>query len=362
MSTFRLLVGDCREMLRTLPDESVHCVVTSPPYWGLRDYGHDDQLGLEPTPELYVERMVEVFREVRRVLRSDGTLWLNLGDSYAAQRGGTHQPAETLAGAKGGRTQDGQRVNRGRHDGYNPSRNAHAIGLKHKDLVGIPWRVAFALQADGWYLRSDIIWAKPNPMPESVRDRPTKAHEYVFLLSKSERYYYDADAIKEPLATDPRENYPARARITGRGNQGAAAARGNDRDKSGGFPPRRSGNKARKYGEDRNRPGSHLGAGVPWEDDGTGRNARSVWTITTRPYPGAHFATFPPELAEKCILAGCPKGGTVLDPFAGSGTTGMVATGQGRNAILIELNPRYAELIRDRIGPMLETIETHTGR
>jgi DNA modification methylase len=189
--------GDCRAVLEELPAESVHCVVTSPPYWGLRDYGHGEQLGLEPTPEAYVENMVAVFREVRRVLRADGTLWLNLGDSYAAQRGGTTMPAETLAGGKGGFTDDGGRVNRDRHDGYSPTRNASAIGLKHKDLVGIPWRVAFALQADGWYLRSDIIWSKPNPMPESVTDRPTKAHEYLFLLTKSPRYYFDADAVRE---------------------------------------------------------------------------------------------------------------------------------------------------------------------
>jgi len=207
--------------------------------------------------------------------------------------------------------------------------------LKPKDLIGIPWRVAFALQADGWYLRCDIVWAKPNPMPESVTDRPTKAHEYIFMMSKSPRYYYDADAIREPIQTDPSERYLERARITGRGSQGAALARGNDRDKSGGFPVRDPANPA--------------------------RNARSVWAIPTKPYPGAHFATFPPELAEKCILAGCPKGGTVLDPFAGSGTTGMVATGHGRHAVLIELNPDYAELIRERIGPMLETQEATDG-
>lgn len=318
MSTFRLLVGDCREMLRTLPDESVHCVVTSPPYWGLRDYGHDDQLGLEPTPELYVEHMVEVFREVRRVLRRDGTLWLNLGDSYSGSGKGAWA------------NKDG-----GQKEVYIPDPDSPQAllpkvpdGLKPKDLVGIPWRVAFALQADGWYLRSDIIWAKPNPMPESVRDRPTKAHEYVFLLSKSERYYYDADAIAEKalggeVAPNPSPDKVARLTPNmGTNGTGASTLRGSD---------------------------------------GT-RNARSVWTIATHRYHGAHFATFPPELAERCILAGCPKGGTVLDPFAGSGTTGMVATGHGRHAVLIELNPDYAELIRDRIGPMLETIETHTGQ
>src|SRR5690606_12387753 len=266
--------------------------------------------------ELYVEHMVEVFREVRRVLRDDGTLWLNLGDCYATS--GTRQ---------------GNRDSLGREEGdpYRSFYRCRPIAIKEKDLVGIPWAVAFALRDDGWYLRSDIIWAKPNPMPESVRDRPTKAHEYVFLMSRSERYFYDADAIAEPIQTDPSVRYPERARITGRGSQGTARARGNDRDHSGGYPVRDPANPM--------------------------RNARSVWTIATRPYHGAHFATFPPELAERCILAGCPKGGTVLDPFAGSGTTGMVATGHGRNAILIELNPRYAELIRERIGPMLEVCD-----
>src|SRR5690606_27883495 len=203
--TVRILIGDCRDRLREMADASVHCVITSPPYYGLRDYGHDRQIGLEPTPDEFVAELVAVFREVRRVLRDDGTLWLNLGDSYAAQRGGTHQPAETLAGGKGGRTADGARVNRDRYDGYNPTRNAHAIGLKHKDLIGIPWRVAFALQADGWYLRQDIIWHKPNPMPESVKDRCTKAHEYVFMLSKSARYYWDADAVKEDATSNPND-------------------------------------------------------------------------------------------------------------------------------------------------------------
>lgn len=311
MSTFRLLVGDCREMLRTLPDESVHCVVTSPPYWGLRDYGVDGQLGLEPTPEEYVANMVEVFREVRRVLRDDGTLWLNLGDSYANDG--------KWGGSSGGKHATALHGNTG------IGRQKVTTGLKPKDLVGIPWRVAFALQADGWYLRSDIIWSKPNPMPESVRDRPTKAHEYVFLLSKDERYHYDADAIAEEATHAGRV-----VKATGGDAKNAAMGR---------------------YGQTR--------TGFVERDNKVGdtRNARSVWTIATKPFPGAHFATFPPELAERCILAGCPKGGTVLDPFAGSGTTGMVATGHGRHAVLIELNPDYAELIRERIGPMLETQE-----
>lgn len=305
----RLIIGDCRTELAKLADESINCVVTSPPYFGLRDYGVDGQIGLEPTPAAFVAELVAVFREVRRVLRDDGTLWLNLGDSYAAQRGGTHQPAETLAGGKGGKTDDGDRVNRDRHDGYNPTRFASRIGLKHKDLIGIPWRVAFALQADGWYLRQDLIWAKPNPMPESVQDRCTKAHEYVFLLSKSARYHYDADAIAEPAECD---------RIRGPALHGdTVSTNGN-----GGLARR------------------------PLAET---RNARSVWNIATQPFSEAHFATFPPELAERCIKAGCPAGGTVLDPFGGAGTTGLVADRLQRNAILIELNPAYAAMAKRRI-------------
>jgi site-specific DNA-methyltransferase (adenine-specific) len=306
MSTWRVLVGDCRESMCTLPDASVQCVVTSPPYWGLRDYGNAGQLGLEATPDAYVVNLVEVFREVRRVLRDDGVVWLNLGDSYAG------------AGKTGGGAQGAS----ARHSAgtlsveYAPKPKAPA-GLKDKDLVGIPWRVAFALQADGWYLRSEVIWAKPNPMPESVSDRPTKAHEQVFLLSKAPVYYYDADAIAEPAS----DNKPWGARSNG----GDLDASRNDR----GSP--------------------RLGIAA----DGT-RNARTVWTIATQPYGGAHFATFPPELAQRCILAGSRPGDTVLDPFAGSGTTGMVATGHGRHAILCELNPEYVPLVRERCGPMLE--------
>ena len=312
-----ILVGDCIASMRTLPERSVQTCVTSPPYFGLRDYGHDGQIGLEPTPDAFVAKLVEVFREVRRVLADDGTLWLNLGDSYAAQRGGTHQPAETLAGGKGGKTEDGERVNRDRFDGYNPTRNATAIGLKHKDLIGIPWRVAFALQADGWYLRQDIIWHKPNPMPESVQDRCTKAHEYIFLLSKSARYFYDIKSVMEPVAsgTVARLSQPTISQQVG-----------SDR-----VPGKTNGNmKAVGSTETRNR--------------------RSVWTVTTKPYSGAHFATFPPDLIEPCILAGCPSGGTVLDPFGGSGTTAQVAMENNRNAILCELNPEYVGLINKRLS------------
>jgi DNA modification methylase len=297
-------IGDCLESLRAMPERSVNCCVTSPPYWGLRDYGVSGQLGLEPTPEAYVAKMVEVFREVRRVLRDDGTLWLNLGDSYNTS--GTRQ-GNGLGGMHG----DGEGTSH--RAGY---RGAF-VGLKQKDLVGIPWRVAFALQADGWWLRQDIIWAKPNPMPESVTDRCTKSHEYVFLMAKSERYFYDADAVKEPFA-DERMGNPGKYQWTyGDGAHGNRQAIGQS----------------------------------DWNANGekTGRNRRSVWQISTRPYKGAHFATFPPALIEPCIKAGCPVGGVVLDPFGGSGTTGRVANDLSRNAVLCELNPKYVDLIRERL-------------
>jgi site-specific DNA-methyltransferase (adenine-specific) len=268
-----------------------------------------------------------VFREVKRVLRDDGTLWLNIGDSYAAQRSGTHQPAETLAGGKGGKTESGDRVNRSRHDGYNPTRNAHAIGLKHKDLIGIPWRVAFALRADGWYLRQDIIWHKPNPMPESVTDRCTKAHEYIFLLSKSPKYYYDHEAVKEPAnPANHRQSSGVRRTAPGSTDHGGPA------------------NGVRNYET---------------------RNRRSVWTVNTKPYKEAHFAVYPPELIQPCILAGCPEGGVVLDPFGGSGTTAGVAESFGRNSIMIELNPEYASLVDKRVKNIVESnlksTPTHSG-
>jgi len=305
---YKILTGDALEQLATLPDGSARCCVTSPPYYGLRDYGHAGQLGLEATPDAYVAAMVAVFREVRRVLTDDGTLWLNLGDTYAAARGWTAMPAETLAGGVSGR--GAIDAKRGRESGYTPHRDPAAHGLKHKDLMGIPWRVAFALQADGWYLRQDIIWHKPNPMPESVTDRCTKAHEYVFLLSKSARYYYDAEAIEEKSSG-----------VTGGGfSKATAEAQLN-------------------HGAMRlERPA----------DTGT-RNKRSVWTITTKPYSGAHFAVMPPDLVEPCILAGSALGDTVLDPFTGSGTTGAVALAHGRSFVGTELNPAYVDLAHARI-------------
>ena len=408
-----LYLGDCIESMRTMPDASVHTCVTSPPYFGLRDYGHDGQIGLEQTPDEYVEKLVEVFREVRRVLRDDGTVWLNLGDSYAGAGYSNHR-----------NTGGAQRSDGGKQKHLNGS------GLKNKNLIGIPWRVAFALQADGWYLRQDIIWHKPNPMPESVRDRCTKAHEYIFLLSKGPKYYFDAEAIKEPVSPD----------MLRRAKAGHTRGQG-------------------KLDKSRNDAATVR----PTNITGTTRNRRSVWTVTTKPFKGAHFATFPPDLIRPCILAGChPKGrrcdcdeviasptgsgpiedptmqtgragmnrtrrddegtrpitrreqrheaiemkasphrqemerecgpafahyirtdrsgarplpndirkkymeagwiteappcthpieeaGTVLDPFGGSGTTALVALEEGRNAVLCELNPDYIALAHKRL-------------
>ena len=303
-----ILTGDCRDVLRTLPKASVQCCVTSPPYFGLRDYGHPGQIGLEQTPDEYIAAMVEVFRCVRDVLADDGTLWLNIGDSYAGgNTGGKWR--EGSARADGDVRDDG-------HSRRNRNGNGAVSGCKPKDLIGIPWLLAFALRADGWYLRQDIIWHKPNPMPESVRDRCTKAHEYVFLLSKSERYFFDHEASMEPVAasTVERLNQPTlhqqegSARVPGKTNGNMKAVGRTDL-----------------------------------------RNRRSVWTVETQPFKGAHFATFPPALIEPCILAGCPKGGTVIDPFGGAGTTGLVADRLNRNAILIELNPAYVQMAKERI-------------
>jgi len=325
--------GDCLEILKTLPAESVNCCVTSPPYWGLRDYGNDGQLGLEKTPEEYVANMVDVFREVRRVLRGDGTCWLNLGDSYAGSLKGKGCSSFT----------EKQTSNAGSFTEPMPIPK----GLKPKDLCGIPWRVAFALQAEGWWLRQDIIWHKPNPMPESVTDRCTKSHEYIFLLSKSAKYYYDADAIREQGSD---ETVPRLLR-------GVSDSHKNINGAPGQTP--HSMNKPRKnYTSDMGGGGtSFVGHSGHYKADGTlisdgMRNKRSVWTVTTQPYKGAHFATFPPALIRPCILAGCPVTGTVLDPFGGSGTTGEVAEEEGRNSILIELNPEYVKLAKKRTAQM----------
>ena len=326
MTTQRIIPGDCIEGLRTLPDASVHCCMTSPPYWGLRNYNCDGQIGLESTPEAYVARMVEVFREVRRVLRDDGTCWVNLGDSYFAttkndRNGLSSKTNFTCTATKAGYQRPVKKVSAG------------LLAIKPKDLVGIPWRVAFALQADGWWLRQDIIWHKPNPMPESVRDRCTKAHEYVFLLTKSERYYYDADAVSEAVVC-----------VRGPGNK--KPLKGVEED-------------GQKH---RTRAGLHKAA-ERWRESGppSSRNRRSVWTVTTKPYSGAHFAVMPPDLVEPCIKAGCPEGGTVLDPFAGSGTTLAVAAELGRNAIGCELNPEYIALAERRIKDARSSVALFEG-
>lgn len=367
-----ILQGDNRELLRGLPDESVDSCVTSPPYWGLRDYkveglvwggnsdcshnwnvehlsgeirtglglaklgdryrggGHKQgqiplieterstcgecgawkgSLGLEPTPELYVEHLVQVFREVRRVLKREGTIWINLGDSYASQGGSHGRRSDNQLGVGAKRVHE--------NGGADSGIRVPPSGLKPKDLIGIPWRVAFALQADGWWLRSDIIWSKPNPMPSSVKDRPTGSHEYIFLMSKSQNYYYDQDSVRE---------------VTGN------EASWDDYEKGYG----------KNNGADNDRHGEGYRKHSPAMTHPLGRNRRSVWTVATAPYKGTHFATFPPKLVEPCILAGTPRGGIVLDPFAGSGTVGKVALDHGRRAILMELNPDYCELIAER--------------
>lgn len=390
----QMLVGDCIDMMRTLPDQSVQCCVTSPPYFGLRDYGVDGQIGLEQTPAEFIGRLVEVFREVRRVLRDDGTAWVNMGDSYASKPNGP----VGLGGHSVDTPHVAVRTANARRSSQIPE------GFKHKDLMGMPWRLAFALQDDGWYLRQDIIWHKPNPMPESTRDRCTKAHEYIFLLSKSRRYHCDMEAIREP------------ANLTGKGSangfRGGAYidgatfdnAEGGSRTSTGNtVPPIQSNNgvgwghgtdaKSRnrqrvtvptgwdtstgdgghgafhKEGAERARrdsykredskreqviPGQNKGTHRPDREESTWdtstRNKRSVWTVATHSFKDAHFATFPPDLIRPCVLAGAPRGGIVIDPFGGAGTTAVVAMQEGRKSILCELNPEYAAMAERRIA------------
>ena len=288
MEVIKILQGNCLEVLKDLPEQSVNTCITSPPYWGLRKYQEEEQLGLEDTPEEYVENLVKVFREVKRVLRDDGTVWLNLGDSFS----------------------------------------------KEKQLNGIPWRVAFALQEDGWYLRQDIIWHKPNPMPESVTDRCTKAHEYIFLLNKNPNYYFDNDAIKENSL-----------------NAGKSISLGE-----------KSFSKRQAEGMNVNPSGNAFSSSYKVLEK---RNKRSVWTVPTKPFRDAHFATFPPDLIKPCVLAGGPEGGTVLDPFGGAGTTGLVAEQNNRDSILIELNPEYAQIARDRLyndAPLFVDVESEVWK
>lgn len=326
-----IIFGDCRDTLRRLAADGARAqtCVTSPPYFGLRDYGVAGQLGLESTPAEYVATMVDVFRCVRDVLADDGTLWLNIGDSYAGSRCGGDSGASTLRnpGQKIDASHAAKRMveSRRRDNAPIPRSDMRIDGFKPKDLIGIPWRLAFALQDDGWYLRQDIVWHKPNPMPESVRDRCTKAHEYLFLLSKSKRYFYDAEAVKEPAVS----KLPA-------GNGFAGRQGGSDRvgPLSGG-----------------------AGSADRWNGVGGSRNRRSVWTVATKPYSGAHFATFPPALIEPCVLAGSRPGDVVLDPFMGSGTTAAVAIEHGRQYLGCELNPGYAGLQAGRIHSAIKSRE-----
>ena len=296
--------GDALQSLKTMKPGSVDCCVTSPAYWGLRDYGESEQLGLEKTPEEYVANLVAIFKEVKRVLKDDGTLWLNLGDSYAGSGKGSSKS-----------------YNKDYHDLGKVHSNIIPQNLKAKDLVGIPFRVAFALQQDGWYLRQDIIWHKPNAMPESVKDRCTKSHEYIFLLSKSAKYYYDYEAIKEDSADYENSKKRYETELWS-----------GDKHQSG------------EYSTDRKKHSTGIKS-----FDGK-RNKRSVWTVTTKSFKEAHFAVFPPDLIEPCILAGCKEGGIVLDPFAGSGTTGLVATNHNRNAVLCELSRKYIAIAKARIS------------
>jgi|694.fasta_scaffold24121_9 DNA modification methylase len=294
-NTAEILNGDVRQALASLPDQSVQTVITSPPYWGLRDYGTTGQLGQEDTPYEFVENLVEIFRDVKRVLKDDGTVWLNLGDSYVGTgHKGEHKDPKYSNGRNGQTTALNNKVD----------------GLKSKDLIGIPWRVAFALQEDGWYLRQDIIWAKPNPMPESVKDRCTKSHEYIFLLSKKPKYFFDHVAMKEPATT-----------------------------KNG---------KPRQFGASNQVGTLRNDEGRVFEDTGL-RNKRDVWFVSTKPYKGAHFAVYPTALIEPCVLAGSRPNDTVLDIFSGSGTTGVVALQNNRNYIGIEINKDYAELSEQRL-------------
>ncbi|HHH1924190.1 TPA: site-specific DNA-methyltransferase [Yersinia enterocolitica] len=317
--SYQIFIGDCIDSMRDMPDQSVHSCITSPPYYGLRDYGVEGQIGLEQTPDEFIQKLVEVFREVRRVLRDEGTLWINIGDSWD----------------------------------------------RRKQLMGMPWHLAFALQEDGWILRQDIIWQKPNAMPESTRDRCTKAHEYIFLLTKRPKYYFDTMAIKEP------------ANLTGKGNantfRGGAYVNNSTFDNSeggkrtviGNTRARRNSFKRQDSKREQVIPGQNFGTHRPERDESawdiSTRNKRSVWTVATRGYKEAHFATFPPALIEPCILAGCPQGGVVLDPFGGSGTTAGVAIANNRKAILCELNPEYVDLVHARIESILSAYPVKKG-
>ena len=323
-----ILVGDAVERLRDLPDGSVQTCVTSPPYWGLRDYGQAGQIGLEETPSEFVERLCRVFDEVWRVLADDGTLWVNLGDSYGSPSAGRNDGDHRADGRSGGMSSKATK------------RAVNHVGssIRSKDLVGIPWRFAFAMQDRGWYLRQDIIWAKPNPMPESVTDRCTKAHEYIFLMSKNARYYFDYEAIQEEIEPHNRAHYQKYAQASSK-----------------------TSSKTNQVRNDGNFTETHCGFATGLEEK---RRKRSVWNVSTQPYAGAHFAVYPPNLITPCILAGSREGDLVLDPFSGSGTTGEVALTHNRNYVGIELNPEYATLSENRISNaigMLGRVTVHNA-
>ena len=337
--------GDCLTVLKSMPGGSVNCCVTSPPYYGLRDYGVAGQIGLEQSPDEYVAKLVEVFREVKRVLKDDGTLWLNLGDSYAGSGNGSSDYRE-----------DGASIskNDNKYGNHKPLSNVPA-----KNLLGIPWRVAFALQADGWYLRSDIIWHKPNPMPESVKDRPTKAHEYIFLLAKSEKYFYDYEAILEAANYDGRKDtifkgslkYDDETLARVSGERWPNKIRDyKTKDGGNGQSPQHRGADITGHKSEQQYGVARAGDAAYTLNDIPARNKRSVWTVNTKPFKEAHFAVFPPNLIKPCILAGCPRDGIVLDPFTGSGTTGVVCAKYGRDFIGIELNPEYVKMAERRIN------------
>lgn len=327
-----VLFYDAVTGLQHISDESVDCCVTSPPYYGLRDYGAEGQIGLEKTPEEYINRLIEVFREVKRVLKPEGTAWVNLGDSYAGSGKGAAQYPENAKKYKQG-------TSRGMLGAESTTKlPKHFDNIKAKDLIGIPWLFAFAMRDDGWYLRQDIIWAKPNPMPESVKDRCTRSHEYIFMFSKSRKYYYDAEAISEPTAESTNE----RLKQDIESQAGSDRVQGKTNGPMKACAPRYGGNKYKDLP-------NHTKSGNLYEPTGK-RNKRDVWTVTTKGFKGAHFAVYPPDLIEPCILAGCPEGGTVLDPFCGSGTTLMVAEKFGRNGIGIEINENYKDIIYSRIS------------
>lgn len=336
MNGLTIIQGDCREVLKTLPSNSVNCTVTSPPYWNLRDYGADGQIGVEATPDAFVAQMVAIFRDVWRVLKDDGTLWLNLGDSYAScGKDRTVEQATAKSGLSGGLDSQCAALKQ---------RSKVVGGLKPKDLCGIPWRVAFALQADGWWLRGDHVWAKPNGMPESVQDRPSRSHEYVFLLTKSERYWYDSEAVR----TAPKPS--TITRLAQDVDSQAGSVRANGGEKTNGTMK----TVARKSDKQRGHTRRHAGFNDRWdamkreEQMAGGANLRSVWWIPTAQCKDAHFAVMPERVAEICIRAGCPEGGVVLEPFAGSGTVPYVARNLRRECVAIELNPEYVKLIKKR--------------